>query len=382
MDPSRNAFRRSLKVWGFRISLLALLPYLYLLPWQVPPPSTDVSRLAGFYHVTTLGRWRAIFNEQVQQLLSTGLLAKTDALTLTVLGNDTEMEEEAVAVLQNNHADKFHSKIRLAWKNTEENNEWEFPALSAMHSFCQKNPDYLIYYMHTKGVIPNTESHLHMQDDWRRYMSYFVMERHLDCIAHLRGGADTCGVDYKTWPFWHYTGNFWWARCDYIKQLMAPEVWRYAPSTVFPHPNRIEVINGSRFRSEAWLSQSSPRPANIVSCLTFWKYDPAPPEEYHHWTCHGPRVTRWSGGRQVMRPMKWLVGPAPLVFVCLAALVYAIGRSRLVTVARTCIVKCPRILRCPCFRWCPWISKCPCPCLWCRNWDSRNRDSPKRMEVP
>jgi len=34
----------------------------------------------------------------------------------------------------------------------------------------------------------------------------------------LSQGFSTCGVDLKTWgSLPHYSGNFWWARCDWIR---------------------------------------------------------------------------------------------------------------------------------------------------------------------
>ena len=58
---------------------------------------------------------------------------------------------------------------------------------------------------------------------WRRYMEYFIVEKHKDCIEYLKEyNAVGCQVSTDKMPFcrnWCFVGNFWWSKSEYIKKL-------------------------------------------------------------------------------------------------------------------------------------------------------------------
>ena len=121
-----------------------------------------------------------------------------------------------------------------------------------------------MWYIHTKGVTaPNNPN----QRDWRKYMEYFTIERYEDCIKALET-YDVCGVNWHP-PLWdvknyHFSGNFWWARAEYIKNL--------------PPIN----LDGDRHEAESFLGYGNPR----VKCLhesdiDHYRY-PCPRVKYHH----------------------------------------------------------------------------------------------------
>lgn len=49
-------------------------------------------------------------------------------------------------------------------------------------------------------------------------MSYFVVQNFSSCVRIL-DYSDACGVDLVGLPTTHFSGNFWWARGDYINSL-------------------------------------------------------------------------------------------------------------------------------------------------------------------
>lgn len=296
------------------ILLCCVCYYFSLLPWSAPNSENPVS-VAGFYHVSAIERWRSIFDEQISLLLSSGLLAKTSSLTLTIMGSGDEVKEELASLVNSSMSRKIHIGHEEPYT---EYNSWEFPALRQAHMFCLQHPDHFIYYMHTKGVIPYDSDTLLLQDQWRRYLQFFLVETHTDCITQLQDGADACGVDYKTQPFYHFPGNFWWARCDYVRSLMPPDTWRFGSNSLLGLQDLPMLQNGSRFRAEAWVAHSSgaARPPHIVSCIKFWRYADTPAHEYRHWTCRGPRVRKYLGALfEWWRLDSKLFGPAALVFL-------------------------------------------------------------------
>ena len=66
-------------------------------------------------------------------------------------------------------------------------------------------------------------------------MEYFNIEKWKDCIHKLHNeGYNTCGVNLQSEPKLHYSGNFWWAKAEYINTLN-------------------EVPYNSRWYCEMWL---------------------------------------------------------------------------------------------------------------------------------
>merc|ERR1711871_1226498 len=60
--------------------------------------------------------------------------------------------------------------------------------------------------------------------DWRRYMSFFLVENWQKCYTALYSmHYRTCGVEliHDTHP--RYNGNFWWATANYLRELLFNE---------------------------------------------------------------------------------------------------------------------------------------------------------------
>jgi hypothetical protein len=109
-------------------------------------------------------------------------------------------------------------------------NQEETRTLKWVSDYSLNNPGDYILYFHTKNVANQSPA----TEDWRRYMEYFVVENWKDCIAKLEEGYDCCGVMWNTdtpigmYP--HFSGNFWWAKTDYINTLNHHYLemeWRY-----------------------------------------------------------------------------------------------------------------------------------------------------------
>jgi len=92
--------------------------------------------------------------------------------------------------------------------------KYEFPTLEMLREFCINNPEYLVLYVHTKGVTRNIPS----VQDWRKCMLYFLVKHYQTCIKLLES-YDAVGINYMPCPLPHYQGNFWWARASYIATL-------------------------------------------------------------------------------------------------------------------------------------------------------------------
>lgn len=84
----------------------------------------------------------------------------------------------------------------------------------------------LVLYLHNRGMsqLPDSPS-----EDWTLMMEYFVIERWRQSIRVLKDKY-TCGCELwahtsRVNPkefIYHYSGNFWWSRSEYIQQIQPP----------------------------------------------------------------------------------------------------------------------------------------------------------------
>jgi GR25 family glycosyltransferase involved in LPS biosynthesis len=106
-------------------------------------------------------------------------------------------------------------------QHSEDPNLFEIPTLKLMSEFSKKHPSAKVLYLHSKSISYHKQSELYACcTDWIKMMLHFMCKRSADCLKAL-DTYDTTGCNYREdnkWPP-HYSGNFWWANANYIKQL-------------------------------------------------------------------------------------------------------------------------------------------------------------------
>lgn len=120
----------------------------------------------------------------------------------------------------------------------------------------------LVLYFHTKGSSQHSHYQYEPIDSWTKMMEFFNLSSWKNCTKILEKYF-TCGCEI--WPldsnndfnkknilsskikmeFWHYSGNFWWARMDYIANYLN------SPSSFFINNFQID-----RKLSEYWILSS------------------------------------------------------------------------------------------------------------------------------
>ena len=104
-----------------------------------------------------------------------------------------------------------------------------------MIKYSTENQECNVLYLHTKGVKP--ENYCQQIDDWINLMYYFTINQSTACIEKLNSGYQVVGCNYLHLPP-HFSGNFWWAKSSYLKDLPSLEE---NPSTYHIH-NRGEFL--------------------------------------------------------------------------------------------------------------------------------------------
>lgn len=110
----------------------------------------------------------------------------------------------------------------LNWEIHEADEAWEQFTLARVRAYAKRHKG-AVLYMHSKGSF----RHEPFQDTWRRSMTCALLSRFEENLSELdRSDAVGChwlrpdehnGVGNAPWQ--HFAGNFWLARCDYLRKL-------------------------------------------------------------------------------------------------------------------------------------------------------------------
>lgn len=206
----------------------------------------SVRPIIGFWHMCLIGSWRDVVDEQLSELLQYGLMDAVESIQIGVLGPKDEYEALKEKL-------EKYPKLHIKYYDTDIT-KYEFPTLTLLKAECHIN-EFFGFYIHTKGVsYTGHTGGIH----WRRYMSFYNLEKWRDCIDRLKQGYNLCGVKLmvrppekeKTpghWPT-HYSGNFFHFRSEYIETC--PEI------STLNHKNR--------FDAEFWVCSGQNRNAISV----------------------------------------------------------------------------------------------------------------------
>lgn len=131
---------------------------------------------------------------------------------------------------------------------------YEILTLDYLYNFCKEHPDYNILYLHTKNVGKEKNQCI---EDQIEYILYFNVTKWEECVNKLTE-YKTCSVDLRDYPTLHYSGNFWWAKAEYINLLPSP-----ADFTLERYPN---PLNSLRHNQEFWICYDK----NINNHYSLW----------------------------------------------------------------------------------------------------------------
>lgn len=191
-------------------------------------------------HIFTLNHWKENVLNKLERIRRSNL-ADVAKMHFSVNYLQKEHISESIELI-NGHFNKY--EIIFDGSNRFEHNGiykvWEL-------SQCE---DCNILYLHTKGVTkPNSRP----VAAWDEVMTYFCIDKWRDCVDKLKE-YNTAGPRYADRGSKHFSGNFWWARSDYIKTLQKP--------FYFP----------TRFDYEMWIGTGDIKAYNMHDCCHVDQY--------------------------------------------------------------------------------------------------------------
>lgn len=230
-----------------------------------------MKKLALYYHIwspPTSDVWKLFLDEQIKRIYRSGITKYAD-INCGINGKSSERVYQFV---------KNYNWINvIEVSNTDE--QYEGFTLKHLHQHSLNDTYEKIGYIHTKGISflsgdrdhdPNRPGVRDSSQDktlisinsWRHFLECGCVDmwkRNVDILDNYQ----TSGVNFSASPWPHYSGNFWWARSDYIKTLEDPI-------------KRMNVKNGwadRRLSFESWIGIGNPK-AHSIKNILFQAYYP------------------------------------------------------------------------------------------------------------
>lgn len=196
-----------------------------------------------YIHVCVISKGLFILKELLDMILKSDLYEQLICISIVLLGNVNN------TII--NNIERYDKKIKVIYTN-ENIRLYEYPTLKCLYDFSKEDNQHSnILYMHTKGV---NKPYLKGEHAWRKYMSYFMITKSSNCLKQLKNSYDTVGCNLKkpnsNIKHLHYSGNFWWAKTDYIKTLIDPNLF-LSDKKYYIEQNKID-----RFHAEWWLMKN------------------------------------------------------------------------------------------------------------------------------
>ena len=174
-----------------------------------------------YIHVCCINNWKDVLNQLYYEIKSSGLHDDVERIKCNILCKPETKED----------VEMYFSELLLADAKLEllgitcDISLYEIPTINLLHKHAVETEDddgFNVLYLHTKGV---TRTNVNVAD-WIKYLIYFNINKYKTCIDQL-SDHDAVGVNLMSAPALHYSGNFWWARSKYLKNLNRCEYTHY-----------------------------------------------------------------------------------------------------------------------------------------------------------
>ena len=195
-----------------------------------------MNKNAIFIHAAILDKCTERVLQYLNIIQTSLLLDNIDIIYICFIGN-CPIPMCDIDILKYN----YNNKINLI-KISENLSDYEVPTLNFLYKFCLQNLNYNVLYLHTKNVGKVIN---YCIEDRIECLLYFLVSKWEICIKKL-DTFSACGVDLRTEPTLHFSGNFWWSTAKNVSQLPSPIEF----SNLHNYPN---PLNSERHNQEFWI---------------------------------------------------------------------------------------------------------------------------------
>jgi hypothetical protein len=210
-----------------------------------------------FYHLYCKNNGYDLFLKTFNKIKIYGLLNEISKFFVVLVGPDKNIIYEKLST--------FDFKFNLY---IGEKNYGEMDTLDLIYDFSLKE-DFNLLYLHSKGASQLernvNDSLLKNVEHWTDYLEYFCIKKHHDCLEKLKK-YDICSTEWKTEPYPHFAGNFWWANSSYVRNNLKKYSVNSIPVSNYNALFEDRILdhqkNEEKLKCEFWIS-------NILNCSYF-----------------------------------------------------------------------------------------------------------------
>ena len=236
-------------------------------------------KYAVYYHIWSpvqTDLWKIMVDEQLKRLYKSNIQDYA-VINCAINGSQASRIKDFVSM--------YDWVNILDYRDSDE--EYEGFTLKYLYEDCVSKKYEKVLYFHTKGISHFAGVRDHYSDrkfravnSWRHLMEAGCIDNWIQNVLELDKNQ-VSGVNYCLDPWPHMSGNFWWARADYVSTLNHPTKQAF---------NRDEKDFGpiERMNFEKWIGMNNPKVYSLYDSPFSYDFKglspdliPTPPGEPH-----------------------------------------------------------------------------------------------------
>ena len=207
--------------------------------------------------------WKKILFEQIEKTVQSGLMRHLNKIKVTAIIQNTETVESLAEYLSDYKVEidiepvsnPYDSDIEMISQINTDKTITENYTMRKIYRDCMESSEpFNVCYIHSKGITAHLKEELTRQSMyalWRQFLDWGVIENWKACVDALKS-HDIAGVNFYEYPSKHFSGNFWWAKSDYIKRLPDPSTLNWWKNIKKETSDSWLKNVSDRFRDEQW----------------------------------------------------------------------------------------------------------------------------------
>jgi hypothetical protein len=184
--------------------------------------------IVGYFHICQKEHWEKSFDLVYEEIKKSGLYDASKEIRCVVVNDANDVVDD----------DRFRDpKLKITHGSSSAH--YERTTLLRMHEAAQEEKC-AYWYVHTKGLRHFGTEREDNVIDWIKFMLFWnIANWRLANLCLFM--SEVYGCCYRPESHSHFSGNFWWARSDYIRTLpgtigddyYAPELWLFSKKPSF-----------------------------------------------------------------------------------------------------------------------------------------------------
>jgi hypothetical protein len=197
------------------------------------------NNIIGFFHICQKPGWERSFDIIFDEMINSGLYDNTNEIHCVIVNDNG-------GIIEDDRLKK--DKFKLIYGG--DSNRYERSTLLYMREYSNNCEPSYFWYVHTKGMRWFGTEKEEPVIDWIVFMLYWNFKKWKRVVEFLNN-YEVCGCNYRDGNDKHFSGNFWWARSDYIKRqpleigdnYYDPEFWLFKANPTYMEMCNCRYIN-------------------------------------------------------------------------------------------------------------------------------------------